>query len=41
MAKNVKKPKEAADLFEKIMRASVKDNPKPATKPKSKKKKAK
>jgi hypothetical protein len=40
MAKSVKKPKEAADLFEKIMQASVKEEPKKKS-PSQKKKKIK
>jgi len=35
---NKKKPREAADLFEKIMKSSVSGNPKPKKKKKVKKK---
>jgi hypothetical protein len=39
MDKKKKKSKEAAQLFESIIKASVKDNPKPKAKGKKKKKK--
>jgi hypothetical protein len=35
--KNEKKPKEASNIFESIIRTSVKDNPKPEPKKKNKK----
>ena len=39
MKKEKKTPKQASDIFEKIMKASVSGNPKPKIKEKSKKKK--
>lgn len=36
MAKKVKTPKEASNIFENIIKASVKDNPKPTPKKKQK-----
>lgn len=39
MAQDKKKPKEASEIFQNIMKASVSDNPKPKPKKDSKKKK--